>query len=83
MNERMVARPSATMAVATWNNVQVCSWALEAGLGSIANLFAHHVLCGQDLLDLDHDDLLSMGLARLTQRKAVLRATAQFRSDLP
>lgn len=61
--------------VTSWTNGMVVDWI--SSIPSIAHLteiFKENGICGQDLLDLSHDDLQSLGLHRLTERKAVFRA---------
>ena len=52
---------------------QVAGWLKEHELESYVDKFAENGINGSDLLDLSHEDLQSMGVARCTDRKAVLR----------
>ena len=71
---------SARMSVIShWSVVDVTAWAEGcAGVAPFAHLFAENSLSGQDLLDLTHADLLSMGLSKLHDRKVVFRAIQQL-----
>jgi len=53
----------------------VCAWLEGKGLGAHAAVFAENGICGKDLTDLTHADLISMGVAGCHDRKEVLRAT--------
>eukprot|EP00047_Mylnosiga_fluctuans_P002880 m.226316 g.226316 ORF g.226316 m.226316 type:complete len:1277 (-) comp11410_c0_seq1:49-3879(-) len=61
-----------------WTPAQVTTWLTESGLGQHVALFQQHGIKGVDLFDLSHADLTSMGLDRCTDRKAILRSTAQL-----
>ena len=65
--------------ISHWSVVDVTAWAEGcAGVAPFAHLFAENSLSGQDLLDLTHADLLSMGLSKLHDRKVVFRAIQQL-----
>jgi hypothetical protein len=59
-----------------WGPIQVCDWLATIGLAHLQKLFERNHVCGVDLLDMNHDDLLSIGLHRLGERKQFLRAVA-------
>jgi hypothetical protein len=62
-------------AVQHWDTSQVAAWLASVGLDEFALLLAQHEVTGEDLLDLCNDDLKSIGLESLHQRKRLLRAT--------
>ena len=56
-----------------WTPEEVVDHLEALELSHYSELFAYHRLSGLDLLDLTHDDLISVGVALLSDRKAVLR----------
>ncbi len=64
--------------MARWGVDEVADWLESESLGSLKAQFVRNGVCGADLLDLTHDDLLSMGVATLTLRKRVLRSLARL-----
>lgn len=64
--------------VSGWDVARVVAWLPTAGLAAHAALFRAQGIRGADLADLCHEDLASIGVARLTERKAVLRAVARL-----
>lgn len=72
-------------AVRLWDVADVCAWlGQQSGLEAHAEVFRQHGLRGADLADLCHADLVSIGMARLGERKALLRAVAGLlRAPLP
>ena len=69
-------------AVQAWQCADVCIWLRQCGLAQYESLATEHQLTGRDLLDLTHDDLVSMGLHTFATRKELLRATARLRRRL-
>jgi hypothetical protein len=59
----------------SWTSDDVLVW-LEGqpGLEKFVPGFRAHGLTGADLADLSHDDLQSIGIDSLSERKAILRA---------
>ncbi len=70
--------PADVAGVAAWTVDDVGIWLSSVGLGRHQPLFASHGLAGVDLIDLSNDDLKSIGLLVLHDRKAVLRETARL-----
>jgi isoleucyl-tRNA synthetase len=60
--------------IAAWSAAHVGQWLQSSDLGTYVGAFVDNGVCGVDLFDLTHEDLTSMGVARCTDRKAVLRA---------
>eukprot|EP00730_Choanoeca_flexa_P015684 TRINITY_DN7256_c0_g1_i1.p1 TRINITY_DN7256_c0_g1~~TRINITY_DN7256_c0_g1_i1.p1 ORF type:complete len:1294 (+),score=446.59 TRINITY_DN7256_c0_g1_i1:87-3968(+) len=65
---------SASEVVVEWTPAQVVAFLRDNGLGEYADQFKTNGMSGEDLVDLSHEDLTSMGLGRCTDRKRVLRA---------
>ncbi len=51
-------------------------WLRAHKLEAYVEVFENNGITGLDLLDLTHPDLLSMGVAKCTDRKAILRYDA-------
>lgn len=60
--------------VSAWNNEAVVRFLATVGLGEYEELFEEHGVCGVDLLDLTHADLISIGIGALSERKRILRS---------
>eukprot|EP00730_Choanoeca_flexa_P017445 TRINITY_DN8409_c0_g1_i2.p1 TRINITY_DN8409_c0_g1~~TRINITY_DN8409_c0_g1_i2.p1 ORF type:complete len:953 (+),score=184.87 TRINITY_DN8409_c0_g1_i2:66-2861(+) len=60
--------------VADWPSNMVEAWLPTVGLEHLVPLFVKEQISGQDLLDLNNDDLKSIGITTLHERKTVLRA---------
>ncbi|EDQ92788.1 uncharacterized protein MONBRDRAFT_19043 [Monosiga brevicollis MX1] len=69
---------AAAEAVAEWSLDNVNAWLSSNELEDYQELFASNGLTGADLVDLSHDDLLSMGVNRCTDRKRILRAARKL-----
>lgn len=59
--------------VQSWSSTQAAEWLDQTAQGRLAALVREHSLTGEDLLDLSHDDLVSIGIASLVERKRLLR----------
>ena len=64
-----------------WAAPDVTQWLHSVGLGVYAPLFTTHRLTGIDLLDLTNDDLRSIGILVLHDRKRILRAAATLTGE--
>ena len=67
---------SRAAAVQAWTSSQVSDWLATSELTVFAPLLASHGIEGADLVDLCQEDLVSIGVARLHDRKRILRAVA-------
>ena len=61
---------------------QTCEWLASVNLERFVPIFQQHKLAGVDLLDLNNDDLVSVGLSVLSDRKAILRAVYALKLGL-
>lgn len=61
-----------------WSKEQVLDWLGKSDLSEYIVVFEQHQLVGIDLLDMCNDDLLSIGVAILHERKRILRAIKQL-----
>ena len=70
-------------AALTLDAAGVGAWLASKGLDAHVAVFAENGICGKDLTDLTHADLISMGVATAHERKAVLRATKPLKIEDP
>jgi hypothetical protein len=69
-----VLRGSSADNIRQWDPEAVVRFLASVGLGDYEELFEEQNICGADLLDLTHADLLSIGISTLSERKRILRA---------
>lgn len=70
----MVISPDAKDRIARWTAEDVTRFFKDLDLGETGELMATQGLTGMDLMDLNHEDLISLGLRSIHLRKKVLRA---------
>eukprot|EP00047_Mylnosiga_fluctuans_P023038 m.130918 g.130918 ORF g.130918 m.130918 type:complete len:1555 (+) comp9462_c0_seq1:737-5401(+) len=64
--------------VATWSAARVAAWMGLNGLQEFDLLFEENGITGEDLLDLNDDDLVSMNIEDPDARALILKTTAQI-----
>lgn len=67
-------RDALTRDVFEWTAQDVSAWVSQIGLVSCASSFTANCITGMDLSELDNDDLRSLGLMKVGERKVFLRA---------
>ena len=78
--DNAIPDPSISVGVVKlWTTAETCRWLQKEGLGSFIPLLETHGITGADLLDLNHDDLKSIGIVTFAERKSLLRAAARLR----
>uniref|UniRef100_A0A0G4FWK1 SAM domain-containing protein n=1 Tax=Chromera velia CCMP2878 TaxID=1169474 RepID=A0A0G4FWK1_9ALVE len=66
-------------AVSVWSVGEVLKWLKACRLDAFQSLFSEHHITGGDLLDLSAQQLCSMGVLSLGDRKRILKAVGQLR----
>jgi hypothetical protein len=66
-------------AVRAWDPAAASMWFASQGLGGMAAVILSQEIVGSDILDLNHDDLRSLGFQRFSERKAILRVVCSLR----
>ena len=62
----------------SWAPADVGKWLDSMGMGQYKPLFEENNLTGQDLADLNNDDLASMGVAKCHDRKDIIRNVSKL-----
>jgi hypothetical protein len=65
--------------VRAWTTEQVADWLRGEGLEQHVPLACQQGLVGNDLLELSHEDLASLGLVTFQSRRALMRACVRLR----
>lgn len=65
--------------VTKWGEEEVGRWLDGIGCGTYRSAFRKHQILGEDLLDLDNEDLIEMGIASTVQRKWVMQQVTGLR----
>merc|ERR1719335_2110182 len=73
--------PFAPRDVNAWSIYDVSGWLGAAGLSHLVSPFQMHRITGDVLLDLSIDDLAEIGVHALGDKKRLLRAVAQLRTN--
>jgi isoleucyl-tRNA synthetase len=73
--EAEAAATGAGGAVLPLDSAGVSKWLADNGLDKHSAVFAENGICGKDLTDMTHADLISMGVSVCHERKEVLRVT--------